>query len=93
MEKQLAWYCWLLSRIINQQTQKTGHGAKNKTNKQKDSSLMVVISKGKQWTSPWATTVELREEQVWEFGGRTTQPLANLDMGALKFISWLARQC
>lgn len=97
MEKQLAWYCWLLSRMINQRTQKTGHGAKNKIkqNKQtkKNSSLMVVISKGKQWTSPWATSVELREELVWEFGGRTTKSLANLDMGALKFISWLARQC
>lgn len=54
---------------------------------------MVLISKGKQWTSPWATSVELREELVWEFGGRTTKSLANLDMGALKFISWLARQC
>lgn len=69
MEKQLAWYCWLLSRIINQRTQKTGHGAKNKTKqkktkKNKNSSLMVVISKGKQWTSPWATSVELREELV-----------------------------
>lgn len=28
MEKQLAWYCWLLSRIINQQTQKTAWGKK-----------------------------------------------------------------
>lgn len=33
-EKQLAWYYWLLSRIINQRTQKTGHGAKNKTKNQ-----------------------------------------------------------
>lgn len=54
---------------------------------------MVVISKGKQWTSPWAASVELREELVCEFGGRTTKPLANLDTGALKLIYWLARQC
>lgn len=41
---------------------------------------MVVISKEKQWTSFMGyTSVELREELAWEFGGRTTNPIANLD--------------
>lgn len=81
------------NKSTNTENRAWGKKQNKQTKKQENSSLMVVISKGKQWTSPWATTVELREEQVWEFGGRTTQPLANLDMGALKFISWLARQC
>lgn len=81
------------NKSTNTENRAWGKKQNKQTKKQENSSLMVVISKGKQWTSPWATTVELREEQVWEFGGRTTQPLANLYMGALKFISWLARQC
>lgn len=89
----------LLAIIKNDKSTNTENRAwgkkqnKTKQTNKKTSSLMVVISKGKQWTSPWATSVELREELVWEFGGRTTKSLANLDMGALKFISWLARQC
>lgn len=86
----------LLAIIKNNKSTNTENrawGQKQNKKPKQNSSLLVVISKGKQWTSPWATSVELREELVWEFGGRTTKPLASLDTGALKFIYWLARQC
>lgn len=58
----------LLAIIKNNKSTNTENRAwgkkQNKKKKNKNSSLMVVISKGKQWTSPWATSVELREELV-----------------------------
>ena len=65
----------LLTIIKNNKSMNTGNRVLAKNN-----SCMVVISRGKQWTSFMGyTSVELREELAWEFGGRTTNPIANLD--------------